>query len=150
MSHIGSYNIYILLLIVLNLYSCPIYIIVFKYGVRRINQILIILMFYKALQIIYKINRFENIDYIYTKLNILKFNDLKKVYMLNYMYKAFHNKLPNIVQVKYVKKYSRYNFRNDKLFHIKMSKLNTKIKCLSISGCIIWNRFDLIIKYSIT
>ena len=42
------------------------------------------------------------------------------------MYKAFHNKLPNIVQVKYVKKYSRYNFRNDKLFHIKMSKLNIK------------------------
>ena len=41
--------------------------------------------------------------------------------MLNYMYKAFHNKLPNIVQVKYFKKYSRYNFRNDKVFHIKMS-----------------------------
>ena len=70
--------------------------------------------------------------------------------MLNYMYKAFHNKLPNIVQVKYVKKYSRYNFRNDKLFHIKMSKLNKKIKCLSISGCILWNEFDLIINNSIT
>ena len=27
------------------------------------------------------------------------------------------------------KKYTRYNFRNDKLFHIKMSKLNTNIKC---------------------
>ena len=81
----------------------------------------------RALRIIYKINRFKNIDYIYKKLNILKFNDLKKVYMLNYMYNAFHNKLPNIVQVKYVNKYSRYNFRNDKLFHIKMSKLNTKI-----------------------
>ena len=61
----------------------------------------------RALRIIYKINLFKNIDYIYKKLNILKFNDLKKVYMLNYMYKAFHNKLPNIVQVKYVKKYSR-------------------------------------------
>ena len=104
----------------------------------------------RALRIIYKINRFKNIDYIYKKLNILKFNDLKKVYMLNYMYKAFHNKLPNIVQVKYVKKYSRYNFRNYKLFHIKMSKLNTKIKWLSISGCILWNEFDLIIKNSIT
>ena len=96
------------------------------------------------MRIIYKINRFKNIDYIYKKLNILKFNDLKKVYMLNYMYKAFHNKLPNIVQVKYLKKYSRYNFRNDKLFHIKMSKLNTKIKCFS--GCILWNEFDFIIK----
>ena len=31
-----------------------------------------------------------------------------------------------------------------------MSKLNTKIKCLSISGCILWNEFDLIIKNSIT
>ena len=98
-------------------------------------------MFYRTEPIIYKINRFKNIDYIYKKLNILKFNDLKKVYMLKYMYKAFHNKLPNIVQVKYVKKYSRY---------IKMSKLNTKIKCLSISGCILWNEFDLIIKNSIT
>ena len=87
------------------------------------NQILIILVFYRALRIIYKINRFKNIDYIYKKLNILKYNDLKKVYM----YKAFHNKLPNIVQVKYVKKYSKYNFRNDKLFHIKMSKLNQRL-----------------------
>ena len=42
------------------------------------------------------------------------------------------------------------NFRNDKLMHIKMSKLNTKIKYLSISGCILWNEFDLIIKNSIT
>ena len=66
--------------------------------------------------------------------------------MLNYMYKAFHNKLLNIVQVKYVKKYSRYNFRNDKLFHIKMNKINTKIKCLYISGYILWNEFYLIIK----
>ena len=41
----------------------------------------------RALRIIYKINRFKNIDYIYKILNILKFNDLKKVYMLNYMYK---------------------------------------------------------------
>ena len=81
---------------------------------------------------------------------VLDNHDLKKVYMLNYMYKAFHNKLHNIVQVKYVKKYSRYNFRNYKLFHIKMSKLNTNIKCLSISGCILWNEFDLIIKNSIT
>ena len=104
----------------------------------------------RSLRIIYMINRFKNIDYIYKKLNILKFNDLKKVYILNYMYKAFHNKLPNIVQVKYVKKYSRFNFRNDKLFHITMSKLNTKIKCLSISGCILWTEFDLIIKNSIT
>ena len=39
----------------------------------------------RALRIIYKINRFNNIDYIYKKLNILKFNDLKKIYMLNYM-----------------------------------------------------------------
>ena len=70
--------------------------------------------------------------------------------MLNYIYKAFHNKLPNIVQVIYVKKYSRYNFRNDKLFHIKMGKLNTKIKSLPISGCILWNEFYLIIKNSIT
>ena len=62
------------------------------------------------------------------------------------MYKAFHNNLPNIVQVIYVNKYLRYNFRNDKLFHIKMIKLNTKIKYLSISGCILWNEFDLIIK----
>ena len=98
----------------------------------------------RALPIIYKINRFKNIDYIYKKLNILKFKDLKKVYMFIYMYKAFHNKLPNIVQVKYVKKYSRYNFRNDKLFHIKMCKHKY------ISGCILWNEFDLIIKNSIT
>ena len=70
--------------------------------------------------------------------------------MLNDMYKVFHNKLPNIVQVKYIKKYSRYNFRNDKLFHIKMSKLNTTITFLSISGCILWNEFDLIIKNLIT
>ena len=70
--------------------------------------------------------------------------------MLKYTYKAFHNKLPNIVQVKYVNKYTRYNFRNAKLFHIKTSKFNTKIKCLSISGCIILNAFDLIIKNSIT
>ena len=53
------------------------------------------------------------------------------------MYKEFHNKLPNIVCVKYVKKYTRYNYKNDKLFHIKMSKLNTKIKYLYISGCIL-------------
>ena len=32
---------------------------------------------------------------------------------------------------------------------IKMSKLNTKIKCLLISDCILWNEFDLIIKNSI-
>ena len=31
-----------------------------------------------------------------------------------------------------------------------MSKLNTKITCLSISGFILWNEFDLIIKNSIT
>ena len=30
-----------------------------------------------------------------------------------------------------------------------MSKLNTKIKCLSIYGCILWNEFDLIIQNSI-
>ena len=64
---------------------------------------------------------------------------MTKVYMLNYMYKAFHNKLHNNVQEKYVQNYTRYNFRNDKLFHIKMSKPNTKITCLSISGCILWN-----------
>ena len=45
---------------------------------------------------------------------------------------------------KICQKYSRYKFRNDKLFHIKMSKLNKKIKSsqwikLSISGCILWN-----------
>ena len=57
--------------------------------------------------------------------------------MLNYMYKVFNNKLPNIVQVKYVKKINKVTFRNDKLFHIKIIKLNTKIKCLSIYCCII-------------
>ena len=31
-----------------------------------------------------------------------------------------------------------------------MSKLNTNIKCVSISHCIIWNELDLIIKNSIT
>ena len=31
-----------------------------------------------------------------------------------------------------------------------MSKLNTKTKCLSISGCIHWKKFDLIIKNPIT
>ena len=31
-----------------------------------------------------------------------------------------------------------------------MSKLNTKIKCLSTYGCILLNEFDLIIKNSIT
>ena len=31
-----------------------------------------------------------------------------------------------------------------------MSKLNTKILYLSISGCIFWNEFDLIIKKLIT
>ena len=62
------------------------------------------------------------------------------------MYKAFHNKLPNIVQVRYFKKYTRYNFRNYKLFHVKISKLNTKIKFLSIYGCILCNEFDSIIK----
>ena len=66
------------------------------------------------------------------------------------MYKEFHNKLPNIVKVKYVKKYTRYNFRNNKLFHIKMSKLNKKIKRVSISSSIIWSEFDLIIKNSIS
>ena len=35
------------------------------------------------------------------------------------MYKAFHNNLPIIVQVKYIKKYTGYTFRYDKLFHIK-------------------------------
>ena len=53
------------------------------------------------------------------------------------MYKVFNNKLPNIVQVKYVKKINKVTFRNDKLFHIKIIKLNTKIKCLSIYCCII-------------
>ena len=32
----------------LSIYSCPIYLIVFKYGVNRINQILVILMFYRT------------------------------------------------------------------------------------------------------
>ena len=65
----------------------------------------------RAMRIIYKINLFKNIDYIYKKLNILKFNDLKKVYMLNYMYKSFHLKLPNIVKVKYVKKIFKIQFQ---------------------------------------
>ena len=39
----------------------------------------------RTLRIIYKINRFKNIDYIYKKLNILKFNDLKKVYIKLYV-----------------------------------------------------------------
>ena len=48
-------------------------------------------------------------------------------------------------------KYTGYSFINDKLFYIKMSKLNdTNNKCLFISGCILWNEFDLIIKNSIT
>ena len=88
----------------------------------------------RALRIVYKINRLKN---IFIKLNIPKFNDLKNIYMLNYMYKAFHSNLPNIIQVKYIKKYTDYSFRNEKLFDIKMSKLNTKIKCLSVSGCIL-------------
>ena len=46
-------------------------------------------------------------------------------------------------------KYTRYNFRNAKLIRINMSKLNTKITCLSMSGYIPWNEFDLI-KNSIT
>ena len=70
-------------------------------------------------------------------MNILKCNDLKKVYMLNYTYKVFHNNLTNIVYVKYIEKYRGYGFRNDKLFYIKMIKFNTKIKRLSISGCIL-------------
>ena len=61
------------------------------------------------------------------------------------MYKAFHKMLQNILQVTYVKKYTSYNFRKHKLFYIKMSKLNTNIKCLSISGCILWNEFNFII-----
>ena len=44
------------------------------------------------------------------------------------MYKAINNKLPNIIKVKYIKKYTEYSIRNDKLLYIKMSKLNTKIK----------------------
>ena len=48
------------------------------------------------------------------------------------MNKEFH-KLPNNVQVKYIKTYTGYICINDKLFYIKMSKLNTKIKCLSVS-----------------
>ena len=31
-----------------------------------------------------------------------------------------------------------------------MNKLNTNIKYLSISGCILWNEFDLVITNSIT
>ena len=61
-------------------------------------------------------NIYLTIDYIYKKLNILKFNDLKKVYMLNHMYNSFYNNLPNIIQVKYIKRYTGYSFRNDKLF----------------------------------
>ena len=66
------------------------------------------------------------------------------------MYKVFHYNLPNIIHVKYINKYTGYSFRNDKLFYIKMSKLNTKIKCLSISGCILWNELYLISKNSLT
>ena len=53
----------------------------------------------RALRIIYKINHLKNIGYNYKKLNILKFNDLKKVYMLNYMHTSFHNNVPNIIHV---------------------------------------------------
>ena len=60
--------------------------------------------------IIYKINCLKNIDYIYKKYNILKCNDLKILCMLNYICKAFHNNLHNIVQVKYINKIYRVQF----------------------------------------
>ena len=55
------------------------------------------------MQIIYKIIHLKNIDFIYKKFNILIFNDLKKVYMLNYMCKEFLKNVPNIVQVKCIR-----------------------------------------------
>ena len=72
------------------------------------------------------------------------------MYILNYMYKVFHNNLPNIIQVKYINKYIEYSFIIDTLFYIKPSKLDTKIKCVSVSGCILLNELDLIINNSIT
>ena len=62
------------------------------------------------------------------------------------MYIEFNKNVTNIVQIKYIKKYTRYSFINDNLFYIKMIKLNTNIKCLSVSGCIIRNELYLIFK----
>ena len=101
------------------------------------NILPIVILQKKVLRVINKVHRLEHSDSLFSKSNLLKFNDIIKLKTCMILYKAVNKSLPKNLQKHYNEIVPVYNTRNK--FILKYARTTLKSMCVSIKGSKLWN-----------
>ena len=90
-----------------------------------------------------KNKKFSHITFFYKKINFLKLKDVCKLELANFIHKLFHNKLPNVFKIKFMKLINihSHEIRKSNQSNYFLSRVN-KITCqhkLNYRGVTLWN-----------
>ena len=95
----------------------------------------------RAIRIIGNTNRTEHTDPLYRDMNILKFHNIHKHVVAQFMFKLFHGKLPSIFDNMFCinANVHQHATRQAKWLHIPRVSSNRSKKTIRYEGCVIWN-----------
>ena len=95
----------------------------------------------RAIRIIHNANRTEHTDPLFRDANILKFHNIHKHVVAQFMHKLFHGNLPSVFDDMFCinANVHQHATRQANLLHIPRISSNRTKKTIRYEGCIIWN-----------
>lgn len=102
----------------------------------------------KAMRIVCNVGYYVHTNYLFLKLQTLKFKDIVDLKTTQIMYKAKNKVLPNNIQKWFKERDSRYNLRRRGNLSQSMARTTLKSMCISVNGVRLWNNLPVTIKES--
>lgn len=93
----------------------------------------------KAMRIVCNVGYYVHTNYLFLKLQTLKFKDIVDLKTTQIMYKAKNKVLPNNIQKWFKERDSRYNLRRRGNLSQSMARTTLKSMCISVNGVRLWN-----------